>query len=83
MVLQSRLTSQGQISVPARVRQKLGLGPGSVMEWQEKDGAFLVKRAAKFSSSDIHAVVFPGQNPALIETKAAIRRALRKRHARD
>ncbi|PYP88846.1 MAG: hypothetical protein DMF61_05625 [Blastocatellia bacterium AA13] len=34
MVLaQSKLTAQGQISVPAEVRRKLGLGPGSVLEW--------------------------------------------------
>ena len=33
----SRVTAQGQISVPAAVRRKLGIGPGSVLEWNEDD----------------------------------------------
>ncbi|MGN6730352.1 MAG: AbrB/MazE/SpoVT family DNA-binding domain-containing protein, partial [Candidatus Binatia bacterium] len=32
---QSKVTAQGQISVPAEVRRKLGIGPGSVLEWDE------------------------------------------------
>jgi bifunctional DNA-binding transcriptional regulator/antitoxin component of YhaV-PrlF toxin-antitoxin module len=28
---------QGQISVPVEIRRKLGVGPGSVLEW-EQDG---------------------------------------------
>jgi len=32
----SRLTAQGQISVPAEIRRKLGVGPGSVLEWHEE-----------------------------------------------
>src|SRR5690349_5426920 len=32
----SKITAQGQISVPAEVRRKLGLGPGSVLEWEEE-----------------------------------------------
>jgi len=44
MVLaESKLTAQGQISVPAEVRRKLGLGPGSVLEWDgwyQRPGTF-------------------------------------------
>jgi AbrB family looped-hinge helix DNA binding protein len=42
VIAQSKITAQGQISVPADVRRKLGLGPGSILEWQEEgevDGA--------------------------------------------
>ena len=31
----SKVTAQGQVSVPAKVRQRLGVGPGSVLEWDE------------------------------------------------
>jgi AbrB family looped-hinge helix DNA binding protein len=31
----SKVTAQGQISVPAEVRKKLGIGPGSILEWEE------------------------------------------------
>ena len=32
-IAQSRVTAQGQISVPAEVRRRLGVGPGSILEW--------------------------------------------------
>jgi AbrB family looped-hinge helix DNA binding protein len=35
-IAQSRLTAQGQISVPAAVRRKLGVGPASTLEWHEE-----------------------------------------------
>jgi len=86
MSTQSKVTSQGQISVPASVRRKLGIGPGSVLEWEEKDGAFLVRKAGKYSSRDIHAALFPKEPSARrppIDTRQAIVEAIRKRHARD
>ena len=48
----SRVTAQGQISVPADVRRKLGIGPGSVLEWDEDDGKIVVRRAGRFTSED-------------------------------
>jgi AbrB family looped-hinge helix DNA binding protein len=32
-IAESRVTAQGQISIPAEVRRRLGVGPGSVIEW--------------------------------------------------
>ena len=32
----SKVTAQGQISIPAEVRRKLGVGPGSILEWDEE-----------------------------------------------
>ena len=58
-VAESKLTSQGQISVPASIRKKLGLAPGSVIEWVENEaGEITVKRSSKYSSEDIHKAVF-------------------------
>lgn len=81
----SKLTAQGQISVPAEVRKKLGLGPGSVLEWDERDDEVIVRRVGKYSSADIHAAVFPNGVPPSKsgrELKEGIRRLMRKRHAR-
>lgn len=80
----SRLTAQGQISVPAEIRRKLGLGPGAVLEWHEVDGEIVVRRAGRFTSADIRRVLFPqgmpaGQSP--VDTKAALRAHARRRHA--
>jgi len=82
----SKLTSQGQISVPMDVRRRLGIGPGSVLEWEEEAGRIVVRRAGRFSSEDIHRAVFGDTPPArrsLEELKEGIARHARKRHARD
>jgi antitoxin PrlF len=81
---QSKVTAQGQISVPAEVRKKLGIGPGSVLEWDEQDGIVVVRRAGRFSSSDMHQVLFPKGTPkagSVPDVKGAIRKHIRKRHA--
>lgn len=80
---ESKVTSQGQISVPAEVRRKLGVGPGSVLEWQERKDGFLVRRTGRRSSAEIHAELFGGATPRHTGSAAeGIRRYIRKRHAR-
>ncbi|MBS0377418.1 MAG: AbrB/MazE/SpoVT family DNA-binding domain-containing protein [Proteobacteria bacterium] len=82
--VKSKVTAQGQISVPAEVRRKLGVGPGSVLEWVAKDGAFEVRRAGLHTSAEIHRRLFPRGAPTVeapIDTKAAIRKHMRKKHA--
>ncbi|HWS71755.1 MAG TPA: AbrB/MazE/SpoVT family DNA-binding domain-containing protein, partial [Thermoanaerobaculia bacterium] len=32
-LLRSKVTAEGRISVPAEIRRKLGIGPGSILEW--------------------------------------------------
>jgi antitoxin PrlF len=84
-IAQSKVTAQGQISVPAEVRKRLGIGPGSVLEWHEQDGSVVVRRAGRFSSSDMNRVLFPRGAPKdkpVPDVKAAIRRHIRQRHVR-
>ena len=81
----SRVTAQGQISVPAAVRQRLGVGPGSVLEWNEEGEKIIVRRSARYTSDDIHRAVFPDGRPksrTLEELKQGIRRDVQERHAR-
>jgi AbrB family looped-hinge helix DNA binding protein len=82
----SRVTAQGQISVPADVRRKLGIGPGSILEWDEEDNKVVVRRAGRFSSEDIHNALFGGKKPqkrSLDDLKEGIRQYARQRYARD
>lgn len=81
---QSKLTAQGQISVPAAVRRKLGVGPGSVIEWDVDGEQIVVRRAGRFYSSDVHRSVFatPPRPRSLAELKDGVRRSIQKRHAR-
>lgn len=72
--------------MPAEIRQKLGIGPGSVLEWEEVDDRVLVRRSGKFSSTQVHEALFPDGVPerrSLDELKEGIRKHLRKRHAGD
>jgi antitoxin PrlF len=62
-IAHSKVTAQGQISVPMDVRRKLGIGPGSVLEWEEDGGKMVVRRAGRFSSDDIHQGLFGEQPP--------------------
>jgi len=83
-IAHSKLTAQGQISIPSEVRKKLGVGPGSILEWEEKDGDIVVRRAGRFSSEDIHLALFPEGPPktkTLKELKEGIREYMRRKHA--
>ncbi len=80
----SRVTAQGQISVPAEIRRRLGVGPGSVLEWAEENSTIVVRKAGRYTSEDLHAALFrkPPKRRALAELKEGIRRYTRGRHAR-
>lgn len=80
----SKLTAQNQISVPAEVRRKLGLAPGSAIEWEEKDGAMMVRRAGRYTFEDIHKALFPDGPPGYIENPrdAGVAMHVRKRYGR-
>jgi AbrB family looped-hinge helix DNA binding protein len=81
----SKVTAQGQISVPVEVRRRLGISPGSVLEWNEEGEKIVVRRSARYGSEDIHRALFPEGAPRrrrLNELKQGIRRHVRERHAR-
>lgn len=85
-IAQSKVTAQGQISVPAEVRKKLGVGPGSVLEWDQQEDQVVVRRAGQFSSTDIHNALFGSgarKSRRATDVKEGIRKYIRKRHARD
>jgi antitoxin PrlF len=79
----SKVTAQGQVSVPATVRQRLGVGPGSVLEWDEAGDQVVVRKAGRYSSRDIHQVLFskPPRRRTLEDLKTGIRQHVSKRHA--
>jgi antitoxin PrlF len=83
-IAKSKLTAQGQISVPAEIRKKLGVGPGSVLEWDEQDDKVVVRRSGRYASEDVHRALFPDRAAVAGESdvKDAARKYIRKRHAR-
>ncbi|MGD0001010.1 MAG: AbrB/MazE/SpoVT family DNA-binding domain-containing protein [Bryobacteraceae bacterium] len=84
-IAHSSVTAQGRISVPAEVRRKLGIGPGSVLEWEAEGDRIVVRRAGRYSSEEIHEALFGANKPkarSVDELKEGIRRYARKRYAR-
>ena len=83
-IAHSKLTAQGQISVPVEVRRKLGIGPGSVLEWDEDDGQIIVRRVGRYTSEDVHRALFTKspQPRTLDELKAGVRQYMKGRYAR-
>jgi AbrB family looped-hinge helix DNA binding protein len=84
-IASSKITAQGQISIPAEVRRRLGVGAGAVVEWVESGEDIVVRRAGRFSSEDIHRVLFATGVPAartVEEFDSAIKRHLARKHAR-
>ncbi len=84
VIAHSKLTAQGQISIPAEVRRRLGVGPGSVLEWGEDGEKVVVRRVGLYTSEDVHRAVFPTPPKArsLEELKDGVRRYMKGRHAR-
>jgi len=81
---QSKVTAQGQISVPAEIRRKLGIGPGSVLEWEEEGDKVVVRRVGRYTSEDIHRALFPTppKPRTLEELKEGVAQYIREKHAR-
>jgi AbrB family looped-hinge helix DNA binding protein len=79
----SKLTAQGQISVPAKVRRKLGVGPGSVLEWDDDGEKVVVRRVGRYTSEDVHRSLFPTppKLKTLAEMKEGMRRYIKRRRA--
>jgi antitoxin PrlF len=82
---ESKVTAQGQISVPAEIRRKLGIGPGSILAWEADGDKVFVRRVGRYSWEDIHRALFPDGPPkprTLEELKEGISQYIREKHAR-
>ena len=85
---QSKLTSQGQVSVPAAIRQALALTPGSMLVWMHEGGRVTVQRAARHSTVEVHTALFDDRatqaaRKTLAQLKQGIREHVKSRHARS
>ena len=65
------------------MRRKLGVGPGSVLEWDEDGEQVVIRRAGRYTSEDVHRSLFPTtpKPKTMAEVKEGIGRHIRKRHA--
>jgi AbrB family looped-hinge helix DNA binding protein len=85
--IQTKLTSQGQVSVPAAIRQLLALTPGSTLVWTQEEGRVTVQRAVRHSTADVHQALFADEAhklppKSLADLKQGIRQRMKSRNAR-
>jgi bifunctional DNA-binding transcriptional regulator/antitoxin component of YhaV-PrlF toxin-antitoxin module len=67
------------------VRRKLGIGPGSVLEWEEEGDVVVVRNAGRCTSEDICRAIFARRIPVsktVEELDKGVRRPMKKKHAR-
>ena len=75
--------------MPSEIRRKLGIGPGSVLEWDEKNEEVIVRKAGRHTLADVHEALFPDDSPKRnsrrkpASAKEGIRKHMRQKHARD
>lgn len=83
--IQTKLTSQGQVSVPAAIRHLLALTPGTAIVWTHDNGHIRVQRAVKHTTQDIHKALFGDTHhvepKTLRELKQGIATYIKNKHA--
>ena len=88
--IQTKLTSQSQVSVPTAIRNLLNLTPGSMLVWKEEGGRISVERAVRHSTAEVHQTLFGDDVAAEAalavaktpeEIKQGIRQLMKRRHA--
>jgi AbrB family looped-hinge helix DNA binding protein len=55
----SRVTNQGQVSVPAEVRKDLGIRAGTELIWDRQENGVYAVRPKRLTLADVHRVVGP------------------------
>jgi antitoxin PrlF len=86
-IAESRLTTQGQISVPAEVRRRLGVAPGGSISWEQLDsGDIVVRRAGKLSFDEVRARfahLRPARPVSVEQMDAAVAKRIAARRGRS
>ena len=78
----SRVTSQNQISIPAEVRNRFGIRPGTELVWEEADGELRV-HPKRWSLADVQELlVAPPAGKRTLEELRAGKIAAATRKAR-
>lgn len=57
LIATSKVTNQGQISVPAEVRRDLGIRPGTELIWDRRENGEYVVRPKRQTLVDLHRMV--------------------------
>lgn len=80
---QSKITAQGQVSIPVSVMRLFGLAPGEVISWDSLDGRLVIEKSGQYSLDDIQkALKLPkGIRKTDEEIRSGIKAGMRAKHA--
>ena len=79
---QSRITAQGQVSIPVSVMRQFGLAPGEVINWEAQGGHLVIEKAGQYSLADVQSALKLPQGPPKTdeEIRAGIKARTRIKH---
>jgi bifunctional DNA-binding transcriptional regulator/antitoxin component of YhaV-PrlF toxin-antitoxin module len=82
-IAQSRITAQGQVSIPVAVMRQFGLAPGEVIDWEAVEGRLVIQKAGQYSMEDVREAlrIPPGVHKSGQEIRDGIRARMRAKHA--
>ena len=80
---QSKITAQGQVSIPVSVMRKFGLAPGGVITWESFDGRLVIEKAGQYSLADVRKAlkISRGVPKTDDELREGIKARIRNKHA--
>jgi antitoxin PrlF len=73
----STVSTKGQIVIPATIREELGLGAGSRVEFLKTEDGYLIK-AATGSITALKGILSKPRKPVSVEMMEAVRRRARR-----
>lgn len=81
---QSKITAQGQVSIPVSVMRQFGLAPGEVINWESLEGHLVIMKAGLYSLEDVQsALKLPTDlHRTEDELREGIKARVRAKHAR-
>lgn len=80
---QSKITAQGQVSIPVSVMRQFGLAPGEIINWDTLEGRLVIEKAGLYSLADVRsALKLPkGLHKTEAEIREGIKVRMRTKHA--
>lgn len=80
---QSKITAQGQVSIPVSVMRQFGLAPGEVINWDTSEGRLIIEKAGLYSLADVQSALklHKGLHKTDEEIREGIKVRMRTKHA--
>jgi bifunctional DNA-binding transcriptional regulator/antitoxin component of YhaV-PrlF toxin-antitoxin module len=80
---QSRITAQGQVTIPVGIMRQFGLAPGELITWDNLEGHLVIGRSGPFSLADVREALElpPGIHRTDEEIRAGLAARMKAKHA--